>query len=194
MKQVAVIAGPTGSGESTVTKEIVREHPDRFCRLVTATTRPPREGERDGVDYYFFTKDRFDEEEKKGNILESTYIKNRDTYYGTYKPDLDDKLAKGYIVVMNPDLVGAKYYKEHFNATTIFIVPSGMEELEGRLRERNPDMSGTEIRHRLDNAQQELEEEQPFYDHVVLNADGKLQAAVDSVIDILKREGYILEQ
>jgi guanylate kinase len=191
-KQVVVIAGPTGSGESTVTNEIARQYPEHVRRLVTATTRPPRGTEQNGVEYYFFSKEQFQQEKERGNILESTHIANRDTYYGTYKPDLETKLRDGYTVIVNPDLVGAKYYKEHYGATTIFIVPGSTSELEGRLRGRNPDMSAEELALRLKNATDEMEQEQSFYDHTVVNADGKLDEAVDNVIAILKEEGYIL--
>ncbi len=192
-KQVVVIAGPTGSGESTITNEILRRYPDRVRRLVTATTRLPRGDERDRVDYYFFTKERFAEEKAKENILESTYIENRDTYYGTYKPDFEEKLAHGFLVIINPDIVGAKHYKEHYNATTIFIYPASIYELERRLRVRNPDMGAEEIAFRLHNAAHEIEHEQSFYDYKVLNTDGKLAEAVDTVVEILKKEGYNLE-
>src|SRR3989338_4798089 len=104
-KKVVVISGPTGSGESTITSAIIKRFP-HFKRLVTATTRKPRLKERDRVDYYFFSKDTFLEEVDKGNIIEYTYIKNRDSYYGTYKPDLEDKIKKGFIVIVNVDGVG----------------------------------------------------------------------------------------
>ncbi|MBI2610738.1 guanylate kinase [Candidatus Kaiserbacteria bacterium] len=192
-KQVVVIAGPSGSGESTVTERVVERYPDRAQRLVTATTRAPRVGEKNGIDYYFFTKDEFARERKKGHILESTYIKNRDTYYGTYAPDLEKKIASGCIVIVNPDLVGARYYKDHYGAATIFIVPESVEALERRIRERSPELSEEEIAHRKENAVREMQKEQSFYDHMVVNADGKLEEAVDKVVAILKKQGYNLD-
>ena len=129
MKQIAVIAGPTGSGESTITNEIARRFPDHVVRLVTATTRTPRDNEISGVDYYFFTKDEFAAHVKDGSILESTYIANRDVYYGTYIPDLQKKIDSGKAIIINPDIVGARHYKEHYGATTIFIVPTNIDEV-----------------------------------------------------------------
>lgn len=190
-KQVVVIAGPSGSGESTITNEIVQRYP-RVQRLVTATTRTPRQGEKHGVDYYFFTEDEFKRKVKKGEILESTYVENRNAYYGTYGPDLAEKLKAGFIVVMNPDLIGAKYYKKHYHATTIFIVPGNPDGLELRLRKRNPDMSEREIAQRKDNALREMHDEKPFYDYTVMNEDDKLEEAVQEVIEILRKEGYTL--
>ena len=170
-------AGGGGDGEEAVGQALDEEAHD----------------ERDGVDYYFFSKERFEAEKANGNILESTYIENRDTYYGTYKPDFEGKIAHGFIVIMNPDLVGAKYYKEHYGATTVFITPGSLFELERRLRNRNPDMSAEEIAFRLHNAANELEHEQDFYDYKVANLDGKLADAVDQVVEIIKKEGYTLE-
>src|SRR3989344_4369875 len=190
-RSVVVIAGPTGSGETTITNEVVRMRP-RVTRLVTATTRLPRPGERNGVDYYFFTKEEFAQEKEKGNILESTYIENRDTYYGTYKPDLDAKLGAGSIVVINPDLVGAQFYKKNYDATTIFILPESIDAIERRLRQRNPEFSDAEIAKRRANAEAEMENEKSFYDYVVTNADAKLEQAVAEVVAILKKERYTL--
>lgn len=189
-KQVVVIAGPSGSGETTITNEIVRRFPGRVQRLVTATTRRPRADEKNGVDYYFITEEEFMRYKKEGGILESTYIPNRNTYYGTYASDLYDKLDSGKIVVVNPDLVGAKYYKKNFNAVTIFIVPEDIDTIERRLRQRNPELSGEDIDKRRANAEAEMLNEKSFYDHIIVNADGKLNEAVDEVVEILKKEGY----
>ena len=192
MKKVVVIAGPSGSGESTITNQIVARYPQRVTRLVTATTRRPRPGERNGVDYYFLTPEKFAQYDARGSILEKTYIPNRDTYYGTYASELDDKIKSGKLVIVNPDIVGARYYKEHFQAVTIFIVPENIDALEARIRERNPELSDAEIAKRRANAEAEMLNEEPFYDYKVVNADGKLEAAVDEVVAILKKEGYNL--
>ncbi len=190
LKRIAVIAGPTGSGESTITNTIIRRYPRRVARLVTATTRSPRKGEQNGIDYYFFSKEDFAAKEAAGELLETTYIENRDTHYGTYLPDLEGKLDAGFIVIVNPDVVGAKFYKEHYSATTIFIIPGDMNEVPARLRARNPEMSEEEILKRYENALREVRDERSFYDHEVINADGKLDQAVEEVISILKKEGY----
>ncbi|MEK9154139.1 MAG: guanylate kinase [Patescibacteria group bacterium] len=192
-RQVIVIAGPTGSGETTVTNEIVKHFSGRVKRLVTATSRLPRAGEKNGVDYYFFAKEEFARLKERGDILESTYIPNRDTYYGTYAPDLKKKIDSGYIVIVNPDIVGARYYKEKYNAVTIFIAPESIDTLERRIRERNPELSDTEIVQRRANAEEEILKEKSFYDYIVKNMDGKLDEAVHRVLDIMRKESYTLE-
>jgi len=189
-KQVLVIAGATGSGESTITNEIIKRHPN-FVRLVTATTRAHRLNERHGVDYYFFTEKKFKDEIKNGNILECQNIRNSNVYYGCYKPDLEDKLAGGKIVIANTDLVGARFYKKKYHATTIFIKPESIDDIRTRLLAREPDMDSQKLEARLAYARQEITEEAPHYDYQVINQQNKLPKAVREVESILKKEGFI---
>lgn len=193
MKQVAIISGPTGSGESTITNAIIRRHPN-FARLVTATSRQPRLKEKHGKDYYFFSKDKFLSEVEKGDIIEYTYIKNRDSYYGTYKPDLDEKLNKGFTVIVNVDGVGVDYYKRKYKAVAIFIKPGSIIELRGRLKGRDPSITDAELDKRLENAKSEMANEEKYYDYIVYNENGKLEEAVSEVRGILQREGYALDK
>lgn len=190
-KQVVVIAGPTGSGESTITKEILNRFPNT-TRLVTATTRPPRSGEEPNKDYYFFSESEFKEKLTQGEILESTYNEARGVYYGTYAPDLNEKIANGKIVIVNPDIVGAKYYKEHNDAVTIFIKTESVDILIERIKARNPEMSEQELALRRLNAEAEIRDEQSYYDYVVLNRNGALEEAVNEVVSILQTKGYNL--
>ena len=190
-KQVLVIAGPTGSGESTITKEIIKKFPI-FTRLVTATTRDPRLNEKDKVDYYFFSEEDFKKEVTTGNIVEHTFVPGRSVYYGTYKLDLDEKLSAGYNIIVNPDVVGARYYKEHYNATTIFIKTESIDVLKNRLIKRDPNISEEELNRRLEAAKYELDNEEGFYDYVVINKDESLDNTVGEVVDILRKEGYDL--
>jgi guanylate kinase len=189
MKQVLVISGPTGSGESTITKEIIKKYP-KFSRLVTATSRAPRNNEKDKIDYYFFSKEVFEDGIENGNIVEFTFIENRGVYYGTYKPDLENKIRKGLNVIVNVDIVGTKYYKENYSATTIFIHPGTIENLRLRLSKRDKNISKTELEKRIKNAEKEIKEEMPHYDYVVINEEGKLEKAIGKVLEILRKEGY----
>lgn len=193
MSNIFIISGPTGSGENTLCNEITKKFPV-FKRLVAATTRPKRSGENDGTDYYFFSKERFLSEIKNGNIIEYTYVKNRDTYYGSYKPDLDKKISQGFNVVATPDLVGTKYFKEKYGATTVFIDPGSLANLKRRIENRNPEISQAELDKRMENAEAEIRNEKRFYDYVILNEDGKLEEAVNQITDILKKENYKLSK
>ncbi len=190
-RRVLVIAGPTGSGETTLTLEIIKKYPI-FRRLVTATTRKPRGKDKNGIAYYFFSEKRFKNEIKKGNIIEYTYIKNRDVYYGSYKKDLDKKLKAGLNVIVNPDVVGAKYYKKKYNATAIFLMPDSMKNLRGRLIKRQPEISKEELERRLKNAKSEIKKEKKFYNFIVTNKEGKIKETADKIVSILKKEGYEL--
>ena len=192
MKQVVVIAGPTGSGKDSIIKGIIDRYPEKAVLAVNATTRPPRPDERNGVNYYFLTNDKFKEEMAVGNIPEHYYRSETDTYYGLYKPDLDTRVAEGKIVFFQIQIVGAKWLKEHYDATTLFIMPPSLDAFEKRIRARAP-MSDTEWQERAAFTKKEVEEEAPWYDHRIVNEDGKLDDAIEQVIEILKKEGYTLE-
>ena len=188
-KQVVVIAGPSGSGETTFTEELMLAYP-HFTRAVSATTRPPRADERDGEDYYFITKDRFLEEARAGNIPEHTYVPNRDAYYGAYLPDLRKKLESGKTVIVNTDLGGAMFFKQNYGATTIFLKPKSVQLLHDRLIHREPNMSKDELIARLINATQEMLEAEQNYDHVVFTGKGDFADTILKIIDYLRKDGY----
>ncbi len=191
-KQVLVIAGPTGVGESTFTNELLESF-DYFTKAVSATTRPPRLNEKHGIDYYFFDKERFFEEVENGNILEWTHVKNRDAYYGSYKPDIENKLRKGLVVIVNTDAKGAKFFKENYGATTVFIKPKDLEVIEDRLRRRDPSISDEEVFKRLKSAADEIKEaeESGVYDYVVWNTDYEFARTFDGLLEVLRKEGYV---
>lgn len=187
-KRVLVIAGPSGVGESTITKEIIKKFPV-FKRLVTATTRAPRLNEENTVDYYYFSVEEFKNKIAKGDIPEYQNTRNG-VYYGTYKPDLETKLNKGLNVIANTDVVGARYFKQNYNATTIFIMPESLESLKKRHLDRDPDLSPEELQSRLNYAKYEIDDESPYYDYMVTNHYGKLDEAVNEVIALINSEGY----
>jgi len=192
-KQVVVIAGPTAVGESTFTHELVEGY-ENFVKLVSATTREPRLNEQDGIDYYFFDKEKFFEEIHTGNIIEHTYVANRDAYYGTYKPDLEEKLAKGLNIVANTDPKGAQFFKEHYNAATIFLRPKSLEVTEDRLRRRDSSITEEEVQKRVVQAKKEIADAENKFDYVVWNNDGGFVETVFEVIDILRKEGYSVDK
>lgn len=191
MKQVVVIAGPAGSGKDSIIRGILKRFPNTAFGL-TATTRPARPGEQYGINYFFFSNDEFLREVTNGNIPEHYHRVETNTYYGLYKPDLDKKIAEGKIVFFQIQIVGAKYLKKHYDATTFFIMPPALDAFEHRIRSRAP-MTDAEWEERKKFTEREVKEEVPFYDYRITNDDGKLEDAVDEVIEILRKEGYTLE-
>ncbi|PIZ99413.1 MAG: hypothetical protein COX77_01650 [Candidatus Komeilibacteria bacterium CG_4_10_14_0_2_um_filter_37_10] len=190
-RRVLVIAGPTCSGESTITDRLIKKYPI-FTRLITATTRKPRLNEKNEIDYYFFTEDEFRKQIAVGNILEYTYFENTNTYYGSYKPDLENKFSVGKNIIMNLDLVGANYYKKNYDAITIFLNPGSLDVIKERLIRRDPKISTEYLASRLKTAANELDNEQQYYDYIVRNEQNKLEEALNNIIDILKKENYRL--
>lgn len=189
-KKVLVIAGPSGAGESTITQKIIKKYPI-FQRLVTATTRQPRLKEKNKIDYYFFDNDQFQDEIENGNIIEHTYIEDRNVYYGTYKPDLDKKIKKNINIIVNTDIIGAKYYKKNYNATTIFIMPESIDVIEKRLGSRDCLITKEELQKRLNQAKKEIKKESIFYDYIVINKENKLDETLEEMEKILKKEKYL---
>lgn len=189
-KHVLIIAGPTGVGESTVTAEIIKRHPN-FSRLITATSRPPREKEKNGIDYFFFTPDEFRKKIEQNLILEYQNIRQLDCYYGTYKPELEGKIKAGRQLIINTDIVGARYYRDNYNATTIFLMPGSLSDLKKRLLTRNPSIGKEELAQRLKYAKYEIKKESPFYDYIVYNKQDKLDETIKEIEGILIKEKYI---
>lgn len=190
-KQVIVIAGPSGSGKNAIISKVLERY-HNGVRLVTATTRVMRPGEIDGVDYHFFTQERFDQELSAGHIPEHRFVPALGTYYGIYTPDLDKHIKAGKIVYAQVDIEGARLLKERYCATTIFIMPESIEQFRGRLRSRNPEWSQKELDARMKITEHELRVHAPEYDYRVVNADGKLSETIDDVVEIMRKEGYTL--
>lgn len=191
LKQVVVIAGPSGSGKNAIIGKI-RERFPHSTQLVTATTRLARPGERDGVDYHFFTQERFDAGISSGNIPEHRFVPALNTSYGIYLPDLEKRLVNGDTVFAQVDIEGARYLHDHYHATTIFIMPESLQQFRGRLRVRNPEWTEHEFDARMKITEEEIRVHAPQYEYRVINADGRLQDTVHQVIDILLKEGYNL--
>lgn len=192
MKNIIVMAGPSGSGKDSIIREVMRRYPDKVEFAVNATTRAPRSGEEHGKNYYFFDESTFKRLREEGVIPEQNYWPLSNSYYGLYKPDLDEKLGRGKIVAFQIQLVGAKYLKDNYNATTFFIMPKEMKEFEERVRSR-ANMTDLEWQERLGNTKREITNEAGFYDYQIMNEEGNLSGAVDQVVEILQKEGFVLE-
>ncbi len=176
-----VISGASGVGKGTVLKEVMKDHED-FRFSVSATTRAPRPGEVDGKDYYFVTKETFEDMIARGEFLE--YDAHAANYYGTPRAQAEEKLQKGHVLLdIEPN--GAKAVKEAApEAVLIFIMPPSMEELERRLRGRG-DTSEEQIKMRMERAVWEMQQ-RTWYDYVVTNDVAKRCA--DEILNIIALE------
>ena len=181
---LVIISAPSGAGKNTVINQLVRVLPDAVV-YVTATSRPPRPGEVQGRDYYFYTPEKFREAIEEGRFLEWSMV--HDDYKGVRKDALAETLAKHAVVIIAPDPQGMRKLKAIVpEALTIFIMPPSIESLRKRLENR-----GTETPDKLDlrlrNAKIEMAAA-PEYDYVVVNEDGKIAETVDRIKDIIGRE------
>ena len=192
MKQVVVIAGPSGSGKIADINTVM-QHNKNCARLVTATTRAMRPGEAEGIDYHFLSQEQFDAELAAGNIPEHRFVPALNTYYGIYLPNLKKKMEEGKIVFAQVDIEGARLLKDQYNATTIFIMPESLEQFRARLKVRNPEWSQVEFDARMKITEEEMRMHAPQYDYRVINADGRLQETISDVMDIMRKEGYTLQ-
>ncbi|WP_269539380.1 guanylate kinase [Cerasicoccus fimbriatus] len=166
-----VVSGPAGSGKTTVCDRMLA-HYDTLGRVITSTSRDPREGEQHGVDYYFFPPEQFREMIDNGEFYEHAQVHGR--YYGSLKREIDAKLAAGVDLLLNVDVQGAATYRQasrenealRGRVVTVFIQISP-EQVRERLEYRQSD-DEAEIERRIQTANKELEEA-PLYDHVIIS-------------------------
>ena len=176
-----VISGPSGVGKGTICNKLMNEVNAWYS--VSTTTREAREGEVDGVNYYFVSKEEFEEKIKNNEFLE--YNIYNGNYYGTSKEKVLEKLNDGINVFSEIDVNGGKNIKEIFSdAVLIYIAPPSMEELRNRLIGRGTD-SEEVINNRLEIAKEEMKEAK-YYDYIVVNDD--LEKATNEVKDIILKE------
>ena len=176
-----VISGASGVGKSTVLGKVMASRPDlRFS--VSATTRPPREGEVDGESYYFVTQDKFQDMIAKDEFLE--YDAHMDNFYGTPKAQLEDKLLRGSVILDIEPNGAFNVRREMKDAVLIFIAPPSLAELESRLRGRG-DTSEEQIQVRQARVAWEMEQSK-CYDHVVIN--DQVETCAQKILEIIARE------
>lgn len=180
---LTIISGFSGAGKGTVVKELLTQYPDRYRLSISATTRQPREGEVDGVHYFFKSRDDFENMIGKQELLEyAQYVEN---YYGTPKQYVEEQLAAGYDVILEIEQQGAFQVKKAMpEALLIFLTPPTIEELERRLRGRHTETEAV-IMSRLSQAAIEAENI-GLYDYIVINDE--LQGCVESLNRLIEGE------
>lgn len=184
--RMIVVSAPSGCGKGTILAEILKS--DEFYYSVSATTRSPRKGEIDGVNYHFISKQEFERLIAEGGMLE--YAKYCDNYYGTPKKILEDKMNEGINVILEIEVQGAMKVKKICpDALFIFIVPPSIAELERRLKKRGTE-SEEIVAKRVSEAAGEIKKAVD-YDYIVVNA--ALKDAVEDFKTIIKSETMKVE-
>lgn len=180
--QLIVISGPSGAGKDTIINKVVEDEKNIWIS-VSATSRQIRPGEKEGVNYFYFSKEEFEEKIKNNYFLE--YAKYAENYYGTPKEKIIEKLEKGIDVVLVIEIQGAMKIKELVpEAIFIFIMPPSEKELLKRLKNRKTE-DNNKIIERFNIAYKEINEVTK-YNYVVVN--DKLDEAVEKVKAIIKAE------
>lgn len=178
--KVFVITGPSGVGKGTLIRGLLERMPELELS-VSATTRAPRPGEQDRVDYHFLTPEQFEARVSAGDFVEhANYSGNR---YGTLRSDLEHRLAQGAGVVLEIEVQGARQVRGAIpEAVAVFIAPPSESALRARLVGRGTD-SPEQVDQRLRTAERELEA-QPEFAHVVVN--DRLEQATDELVSIVR--------
>ena len=185
---IIVVSAPSGAGKTSICDAIV-ESGKNTVYSISYTTRDPRAGEKNGIDYFFVNKAKFIKMAKEGKFAE--WAKVHGNYYGTPKSFLDKTLKSGKNVLLDIDVQGGLNIKKQYPQTCmIFIMTPDLKTLEKRLVSRNQDGKET-IKIRLENAKKELKFI-PKYEYLVINGD--LNKAVDGVKTIIKSLGYKIKR
>ena len=181
-----VFSGPSGVGKGTLKAKLFEEFADRIAYSVSATTRGPREGEVDGKDYFFISRQEFERRVKNNEFLEHAEFAGN--CYGTPRAYVEELLDSGMNVVLEIDVQGAlQVMKSMPECVSVFILPPSFEELEHRLRGRGTETE-EKVRERLETAKRELPYA-PQYDYQIVNG-GDIEAAYQSLRDVfLKSTG-----
>jgi guanylate kinase len=163
--RLLVVSGPSGSGKSSIVRELIERLGIEFS--VSATTRLPRPGERHGVHYNFISRRDFEQMIENDELLEWAIYNNR--YYGTPEALIEETLADQRDILLEIEIQGARQVRERKpEAVMYFVAPPSLEELERRLRRRG-DTSEEDIEDRLEIAQSEMAEAPDLFDHIVVN-------------------------
>lgn len=180
-----VLSGFSGSGKGTIMKELMKRHANQYALSVSATTRKPREGETDGVEYFFKTTEQFEEMIANDELIE--YAKYVNHYYGTPKAYVEEQLSAGKDVILEIEIQGALKIKEKFSDTLLmFVTPPSAEELKKRLVCRGTEEMSV-IESRLARAAEEAQGIEA-YDYLIVN--DALDDCVEEVHSLIRNEHY----
>lgn len=173
---LVVISGFSGSGKGTIIKDLLKKYVNHYVLSVSATSRLPRQGEEEGVDYFFRTRTEFETMIRNGELIEyAEYVGN---YYGTPKKYVEEMLAKGKHVILEIEVQGGSRIKKLYpEALMIFVMPPSVSELKQRLLNRGSETEEL-IHHRLVQANKELEY-LSGYDYLIVNSE--LKEAVETL-------------
>lgn len=180
MARVFVITGPSGVGKGTLIRGLLERVPE-LGLSVSATTRPPRPGERDGIDYHFLSGEEFERRVAAGEFVEhATYSGRR---YGTLRSELESRVARGEPVVLEIEVQGARQVRQAMpEALQVFIAPPSQDALRARLVGRGTD-SAEQVQQRLSTAERELQA-QPEFARVIVN--DRLEDATGELVGIVR--------
>ena len=180
---MVVLSSPSGAGKSTLTRKLLKEN-ENMAMSVSATTRAPRSGEEDGMDYFFVSKDGFLEMRESGEFLE--HAKVFDNYYGTPRGPVEEALAKGQDIIFDIDWQGAQQLTQAASddLVKIFILPPSKRELESRLHRRAQDSEAV-IAKRMAKSESEISH-WAEYDYILVNDD--IEIAMEELRTIIASE------
>lgn len=189
MSKLVVISGPSGAGKGTVVKELLniyKENNDKVHLSISITTRKIREGEIDGVSYYFVSEDDFKNKINNNELLEYNKY-GTGKYYGTLKSHVFEFLENGYDVILEIDINGYKQVINNYKgAIGIFVTTPSLDVLEKRLRDRKTETE-EQIISRLQTAKIEMENKD-IYPYIIVNEDNKSKEAALKIYKIIKEE------
>lgn len=186
MGELFVVSGPSGSGKTSLARALEKELPNIYFSIST-TTRAIRNGEQDGVDYYFITKEEFLRQIENGDFLEWAEVHGN--FYGTSFLPLEKALEEGRTIILDIDVQGHRSVRERYgdSATSIFITTRNLEVLKDRLKNRGTDSSEV-IDQRILNAFHEMKYLKE-YDYILVNDD--FEETLSALVDIVNRAKYM---